>query len=454
MSTIPLPTGWRLARIGDAFDVWGGHTPSKANPAYWGEGLPWFSSQDIKTRRLSTSTHSVTRKALDETGLRVCPAGSVLVVVRSGILAHTLPVGVTTRDAAINQDLKAFYSKEPLLNEWLALFLRAKGQELLASSRRDGTTVQSLQMPLLVDTMIPIPPDRTLRDLFALLDAADQLQSVATQRIATAREALRQLRRAVLAAACAGRLTDEWRQTNPRTAPASAIVQARETRLKRPKAQPQPLRPGPSAGLPPNWCWTSIGSLVDVATGATPLRSRADYYGGVTPWVTSGAVNADVITKADEAITDVALKETNAKVFAAGTLLVAMYGEGQTRGKVAELGIAAATNQAVAALLFDDHSADLRPYLRLFLLENYERMRQVAFGGVQPNLSLGAIRDTPVPLPPAAEQAEILRRVDQLLELASAIQVKLASAEAALGQIAQAILGKAFRGELSATMRS
>jgi type I restriction enzyme S subunit len=100
---MPLAAGWKLARIGDVFEFWGGHTPSKSNAAYWGEGLPWFSSQDVKTQRLARSAYSVTRKALAETGLRVCPAGSVVVVVRSGILAHTLPVAVTTTDAVINQ---------------------------------------------------------------------------------------------------------------------------------------------------------------------------------------------------------------------------------------------------------------------------------------------------------------------------------------------------------------
>jgi hypothetical protein len=75
-------------------------------------------------------------------------------------------------------------------------------------------------------------------------------------------------------------------------------------------------------------------------------------------------------------LADLAIKETNAKVFPKGTLLVAMHGEGQTRGRIAELGIDAATNQAVAALLFDVASVVIRPYLHLFFLETYERIRR------------------------------------------------------------------------------
>lgn len=153
-----LPDGWHKARIGDLFESWGGHTPSKSNRDYWGDGLPWVSSKDVKASRQSTSTYTVTEKAVRDTGLRICPTGSVLVVVRSGVLAHTLPVSVTELPLTINQDLKAFYSREPLMNEWLALFLRMSAHELLASSRRDGTTVQSVQYPLLKDMELPVPP--------------------------------------------------------------------------------------------------------------------------------------------------------------------------------------------------------------------------------------------------------------------------------------------------------
>src|SRR5271157_2859576 len=110
---LDLPTGWRLAKIKDLYDSWGGITPSKANPAYWGPGVPWLSSKEVKGERLETSTFTVTQAAIDQTNLRICPSGSVLVVVRSGILARMLPVGITQVPVVINQDLKAFYSKEP-----------------------------------------------------------------------------------------------------------------------------------------------------------------------------------------------------------------------------------------------------------------------------------------------------------------------------------------------------
>lgn len=285
-------------------------------------------------------------------------------------------------------------------------------------------TVGQLRVPAdhLASFEVMVPTD--MRDQAKLadhLDASINHSLSASSHLATARRAIQRFRQAVFAAACSGRLTAGWRDTNDFGETANDLVasidETRKLRLGRRYKAPTP--PALNTELPDGWTWTTVGALVDVATGATPLRKRADYYNGSIPWVTSAAVNAGRITHATEHITELAIDETNAKIFPAGTLLVAMYGEGQTRGRVAQLEIPAATNQAVAALLFDDDTEHLRDYLRVFFLENYERIRQLSFGGVQPNLSLGAIRETPLPLPPAEEQAEIVRRVERLLQLAS-----------------------------------
>lgn len=142
-----LPEGWTTAQIGEYFESWGGATPTTSNPDYWGGEIPWISSKDVKQPRLRHGTDFATSRALQETRLRVCPPGTVLVVMRSGVLAHTLPVAITEADVVINQDIKAFASPEPQLNEWLALALRANEQAILHASRKDGTTVQSVQFP-------------------------------------------------------------------------------------------------------------------------------------------------------------------------------------------------------------------------------------------------------------------------------------------------------------------
>src|SRR5690606_253642 len=138
--------------------------------------------------------------------------------------------------------------------------------------------------------------------------------------------------------------------------------------------------------LPEGWIWCSTEQLAQVQTGATPRKAESRFYaGGTVPWITSTAVNSEFITEPQDYITDTALAETNAKLFPAGTLIVAMYGEGKTRGKVSQLGIDAATNQACAALVVTHLPEAVRDFLRTFYIYNYESIRLLSSGGVQPN---------------------------------------------------------------------
>ena len=194
--------------------------------------------------------------------------------------------------------------------------------------------------------------------------------------------------------------------------------------------------------LPEGWTWSAIDQLADVGTGATPNRSKVEYWNnGDVPWVTSGVANADYVDKASEFVTQRALAETNLTLYPAGTLLVAMYGEGKTRGKCAELRIPATTNQALAALQVDDQ---VRAYVRHFLELNYEEMRKVATGGVQPNLNLSLVRAVAVPLPPLAEQHRIVAEVDRRLSLVRGVEAEVDANLKRAQALRQAVLSKAF----------
>jgi type I restriction enzyme, S subunit len=197
------------------------------------------------------------------------------------------------------------------------------------------------------------------------------------------------------------------------------------------------------------WHVQRIGELSEVGTGATPKRGRDDYYaGGTIPWITSGAVNSGRIQAAEQYITEKALAETNCKVFSAGALVVAMYGEGMTRGKVAWLEIDAATNQAVA-VLHEFSEAILPEYLSWFLHWNYLAIRKLAAGGVQPNLNLGIIRNIEVRFPEqAAEQRRIVETIRDSLSWLDSVASEHTAAWKLLDHLDQATLAKAFRGEL------
>ena len=139
------------------------------------------------------------------------------------------------------------------------------------------------------------------------------------------------------------------------------------------------------------WVSDSLGNIFDTASGGTPSRAEKKYWNGDIPWVTTSLVDFGVITGAEEFITAEGLKNSSAKLFPKGTVLMAMYGQGKTRGQVALLGVKAATNQACAAIL---PCKDIDPYfVFLNLAGRYEEIREMSNSGGQENLSQGLIKE-------------------------------------------------------------
>ena len=144
--------------------------------------------------------------------------------------------------------------------------------------------------------------------------------------------------------------------------------------------------------LPKGWKWCKLGDIAYVGTGATPLTTCKYYYeNGNIAWINSSSTKVPFIAKASNFITRKAIEETNCLVYPKGTLVIAMYGEGKTRGQISELLIDAATNQACAAVC--PYFEATKEYLKLFFEGNYLHIRALAEGGNQPNLSLGKIQN-------------------------------------------------------------
>lgn len=139
------------------------------------------------------------------------------------------------------------------------------------------------------------------------------------------------------------------------------------------------------------WVSDLLGNIFETASGGTPSRTEKIYWNGDIPWITTSLVDFRVITSAGEFITEKGLENSSAKLFPKGTVLMAMYGQGKTRGQVALLGIEAATNQACAALLPRE---GIDPYFVFAnLAGRYEEIRELSNSGGQENLSQALIRE-------------------------------------------------------------
>ena len=159
--------------------------------------------------------------------------------------------------------------------------------------------------------------------------------------------------------------------------------------------------------VPETWEIAKIGEVAQLKSGGTPSRKNPAYWdGGDINWIKTGEIDYCKIVRTEEKITKAGLEGSSAKIFPAGTLLVAMYGQGVTRGKVAITGIEAATNQACGAIF---PLAEVRTkYLYYFLEYNYDTIRSFAHGANQKNLSADLIKSFPIAYPSVAgEQKEI-----------------------------------------------
>lgn len=159
--------------------------------------------------------------------------------------------------------------------------------------------------------------------------------------------------------------------------------------------------------VPNGWERGTIEDIAKVTSGGTPSRKQASYWNGHIPWVTTSEVKFGVITNAEQKITNEGLSNSSAKLFPIDTILIAMYGQGKTRGQVAKLGIEASTNQACAALLLNDGVCV--DYYYQYLVSQYDNIRDLANSGGQQNLSAGIIKDIYVPIPPLPEQQKIAK---------------------------------------------
>ena len=155
-----------------------------------------------------------------------------------------------------------------------------------------------------------------------------------------------------------------------------------------------------------------IDQIASVQTGATPLRSEQRYFNGSIPWVKTGEIADDFVHGIEERITEAAIAETNCKVFPSGTILIAMYGQGDTRGKAAILPVDASTNQACAAILLKDGFD--KNFILAQLRLRYEDLRSLSLGGNQKNLSLKIIKSYELMIPPFKQQQDFMAFVAQV----------------------------------------
>jgi len=201
--------------------------------------------------------------------------------------------------------------------------------------------------------------------------------------------------------------------------------------------------------IPKNWILTELGEIATWGSGGTPRRGNDLYFNGTIPWIKTGELNDNIIYDTDEKITELALKNSSAKIFPKGSIAIAMYGA--TIGKTGVLGIDASTNQACA--IAQAYNGISSKYLHYYLISEKQNFIEKGKGGAQPNISQTVIKQHNFPLAPFNEQTRIVVKLDQLFSHLNKLKERLDSIPELLKQFRQAVLTKAVTGKLTEEWR-
>jgi type I restriction enzyme, S subunit len=384
-----LPANWKVEKLGSVVEFVGGSQPPKetfqSEPF---EGcVRLVQIRDFRTDKFPTFIpKNLARRHFDETDVMIGRYGPPVFQILRGLSgSYNVALMKAVPKSAISKDYLYHLLQEPRLHH-----------HVVANSER--TAGQSgVNLTLLEAIRIPLPPFAEQRRIAEVLDRA---------------KALRAKRRVGLA------------QLDSLTQSLFLDVF------------------GDPATNEQGWPVSRIGDLGEIGTGSTPSRRIERNFGGDTPWVKTTEVDWGFITDTEEKITKRGLDSSRCKVYPVGSIVVALYGQGKTRGKAAVLAIEAATNQACGVLQPNEKYET--PFLFQQLRLSYQRLRDLGRGGNQENLNLGLLSNFTVLLPPLKLQREFGRRVAAVEKLKTAQHASLVELDALFASLQY----RAFRGEL------
>ena len=385
-----LPEGWRWVRLGEVVNAsFSGGTPSTKVQKYWDGDIPWTTSAPIAEEDGLLKTHlcTITQEGLENSASKIAPSGSLILATRVGVGKAV----VATFDVAISQDLTALVLCEDVNPVFLAYTFKSGTVQAQLRTRTRGTTIKGIPRKELLTALIPLPPLEEQRRIVARIEEL-------MERVREAKRLRRQAKED------AERL---WQSALAETFP-------------RPGTEP-----------PPGWRWMRLGEVCEVwDTLRKPVKKKDRIPGNVPYCGANGVIDCvDGHTHAGEFVL---LAEDGG-----------FYGPGEPTAYIMS-GRFWANNHVHILRGRPDHLVNQFLY---YCLVAYD-LRPFLTGATRPKLTQGAMRSIPIPLPPLEEQRQIVAHLEAVQEKAKALKDAQATIDAELQRLEQAILDRAFRGEL------
>lgn len=403
---------------------------------------------------LNKSAKYINEKVFEELGCTPLETGDILIsrmaepIVRSCIFPSLPYMSITAVDVAVLRCEEQICERE-----YINHLCNANWFTQMAFTKARGTTRVRITRKNLGEMPAPLPPLAEQRRIVARIESLFEKLDHARELVQSALDSFKNRKSAILHKAFAGELTVKWRCENGlvKNTVISSITAYSKVLSKKDQKHIKAFQSHVKIVEMSNgqqWFSCQIGAVGVVTNGSTPSRKVPDFWkDGTIPWVSSGEVRNNVIETTHEKITTSGCDNSSVKQLPVGTVLIAMIGEGKTRGQSAVLNIPATTNQNVAAIIID-HGFIVPHFLWYWLQKEYTKNREKGNGTGPQALNCQRVRELDIVIPPFEEQQEIVRILDSLLEKEQHAEDKLEPILDQIDLLKKSILARAFRGEL------
>jgi type I restriction enzyme, S subunit len=443
-----LPEGWVGARLADIASIKMGQSPPGTTYNQSGEGLPFFQG------KADFGEEHPRIRVWCSVPIRIADPGDVLISIR----APVGPTNIADRRCSIGRGLAAIASNDGIPNRFINYALRFSASVL--QERATGSTFTAIGQDVLKNLVLPLPPLAEQKRIVGKIDALLARADAARDRLAKLPAILTRFRQSVLATACSGRLTADWRESHISKSSAEEVLRAilltrGDARDNGGMHRSEPLEADCSqvSDVPGEWAVTSLDQLSCLITSGS--RGWAKYYSDSGPlFIRAQDINTDLLRFDGIAhVKPPQNSEGSRTRVQVADLLVTVTGANVTKTALVDLDLGEAyVSQHVALVRLVD--ALVAPFVHLWIVSPSHGRKKLlgdAYGAGKPGLNLDNLRELVLALPPLAEQQEIVRRVETLFKLADGIENRVAMATARAEKLRQSILAKAFRGELVPT---
>ncbi len=216
-----LPEKWVYAPLERLGEISGGGTPSKSKSEYWKGEIPWISPKDMKIQEIQHGTDFITQNAVNESSVKMIPAGSILFVVRGMILAHTFPVALTLNEVTINQDMKGISPIKEVHPKYFLLVFQNIQNRVLGYIKEATHGTLRLEMSIIQTFAIPLPPLEEQKEIVRQVDILFAMAGKVKAHYQNAKTRVDKLSQSVLAKAFRGELVPQ----DPNDEPAEKLLE-------------------------------------------------------------------------------------------------------------------------------------------------------------------------------------------------------------------------------------